>query len=223
MAAHRYAAGSIKISGEACALASAMLGDKAPPNKRIRPGAVIRITRIDNHWEITQLPEVGRTRRADPRTGAIRALVGGFDFNRNKFNHVTQAWRQPGSSFKPFIYSAAFEKGYGPNSVVDDSPLSFPAGETGSQAWEPKNYDGRYDGPITVRTALARSKNMVSIRLLKSVGPATPRTTSPSSASTPNAIRPYLTMALGAGSVTRGRCAATRCLPTAATASNPIW
>ncbi|WP_374243969.1 penicillin-binding protein 1A [Zoogloea sp.] len=200
--AYRYGE-SIKIGGEGLRFASAMLGDKAPPNKRIRPGAVIRITRIDNHWEITQLPEVeGALAAADPRTGAIRALAGGFDFNRNKFNHVTQAWRQPGSSFKPFIYSAAFEKGYGPNSVVDDSPLSFPAGETGSQAWEPKNYDGRYDGPITIRTALARSKNMVSIRLLKSVGPRYAQDYITKFGFDAERHPPYLTMALGAGSVT---------------------
>ncbi|WP_374259487.1 penicillin-binding protein 1A [Zoogloea sp.] len=194
---------TIRISGEGVRFASAMLGDKAPPNKRIRPGAVIRITRADNHWEITQLPEVeGALAAADPRTGAIRALVGGFDFNRNKFNHVTQAWRQPGSSFKPFIYSAAFEKGYGPNSVVDDSPLSFPAGETGSQAWEPKNYDGRYDGPISLRTALARSKNMVSIRLLKSIGPRYGQDYITKFGFDAERHPPYLTMALGAGSVT---------------------
>ena len=200
--AYRYGE-SIKISGEGARFASAMLGDKAPPNKRIRPGAVIRITRIDNHWEITQLPEVeGALAAADPRTGAIRALAGGFDFNRNKFNHVTQAWRQPGSSFKPFIYSAAFEKGYGPNSVVDDSPLSFPAGETGSQAWEPKNYDGRYDGPISLRTALARSKNMVSIRLLKSVGTRYAQDYVTKFGFDAERHPAYLTMALGAGSVT---------------------
>ena len=201
--AYRYGE-TIKISGDGLRFASSMLGDKAPPNKRIRPGAVIRITHTENnHWEISQLPEVeGALAAADPRTGAIRALAGGFDFNRNKFNHVTQAWRQPGSSFKPFIYSAAFEKGYGPNSVVDDSPLSFPAGETGSQAWEPKNYDGRYDGPISLRTALARSKNMVSIRLLKSIGPRYAQDYISKFGFDPERHPPYLTMALGAGMVT---------------------
>ncbi len=200
--AYRYGE-TIKISGEGLRFASSMLGDKAPPNKRIRAGAVIRITRVDTHWEVTQLPEVeSALAAADPRTGAIRALVGGFDFNRNKFNHVTQAWRQPGSSFKPFIYSAAFEKGYGPNSVVDDAPLSFPAGDTGSQAWEPKNYDGKYDGPISLRTALARSKNMVSIRLLKSVGPRYAQDYITKFGFDAERHPPYLTMALGAGSVT---------------------
>lgn len=195
---------TIRISGEGLRFADRMVGDKGPPNKRIRAGAIVRITRNDNgRWEITQLPEVeGALASADPRTGAIRALAGGFDFTRNKFNHVTQAWRQPGSSFKPFIYSAAFEKGYGPNSVVDDSPMSFSSGETGSQAWEPKNYDGRYDGPISIRTALARSKNMVSIRLLKSIGPRYAQDYITKFGFDAERHPAYLTMALGAGSVT---------------------
>ncbi|MDD3352886.1 penicillin-binding protein 1A [Zoogloea sp.] len=200
--AYRY--GEIhRISGDGLRFAAPMIGDKAPPNKRIRPGAIIRIVRNQNGWAISQLPEVeGALAAADPRTGAVRALVGGFDFNRNKFNHVTQAWRQPGSSFKPFIYSAAFEKGYGPNSVVEDAPLSFPAGETGSQAWEPKNYDGKYDGPMSVRSAMARSKNMVSIRLLKSIGPRYAQDYITRFGFDAERHPPYLTMALGAGSVT---------------------
>ena len=195
---------TIRISGDGLRFAERMVGEKGPPNKRIRAGAIVRITRNDNgRWEITQLPEVeGALASADPRTGAIRALAGGFDFSRNKFNHVTQAWRQPGSSFKPFIYSAAFEKGYGPNSVVDDSPMSFSSGETGSQAWEPKNYDGRYDGPISIRTALARSKNMVSIRLLKSIGPRYAQDYITKFGFDAERHPAYLTMALGAGSVT---------------------
>ncbi len=105
-----------------------------------------------------------------PQDGAIRALVGGFDFNKNKFNHVTQAWRQPGSSFKPFIYSASLEKGLGPATVINDAPLFFSAAETGGQAWEPKNYGGGFDGPMTMRTALQKSKNLVSIRILNQIG-----------------------------------------------------
>ena len=98
-------------------------------------------------------------------------MVGGFDYSKSKFNHVTQAWRQPGSSFKPFIYSAALEKGFTPATMINDAPLFFDAGTTGSQPWEPKNYDGTYDGPMTLRTGLAKSKNMISIRILKSIGP----------------------------------------------------
>ncbi len=162
----------ITLNGEGLKFAARMLDDKAPPNKRLRRGAIIRVTRdAGKHWQITQLPEVEAAFvAASPIDGAIRALVGGFDFNRNKFNHVTQAWRQPGSSFKPFIYSAAFEKGYAPTSIVPDEPLTIAAAETGSQAWSPRNYDGKYEGPMSLRTALAKSKNMVSIRLLKSIG-----------------------------------------------------
>ncbi len=106
----------------------------------------------------------------DPRDGAIKALVGGFDFGKNKFNHVTQAWRQPGSSFKPFIYSAALEKGFTPATVVNDGPLFFDAGTTGGQPWEPKNFGGSFDGPMPMRTALMKSKNLVTIRVLQSIG-----------------------------------------------------
>ncbi len=107
---------------------------------------------------------------ANTEDGAIRALVGGFDFNRNKFNHVTQAWRQPGSSFKPFIYSASLERGLSPSTIINDAPISFDAGQTGGQAWEPKNYDGKYEGPMTMRRGLTKSKNMISIRILNQIG-----------------------------------------------------
>ena len=142
------------------------LADKAGPNIKIRRGALIRVAKTPkNTWEITQLPEVeGAFVALDPRDGSIRALVGGFDFAKNKFNHVTQAWRQPGSSFKPFIYSAALERGFTPATVINDAPLFFDAGVTGGQPWEPKNYDGTFDGPMSLRTGLKKSKNMVSIR-----------------------------------------------------------
>ncbi len=180
-----------------------MLAENAPQAKRLRRGAIVRIAKGTKGWEIVQVPEVeGAFVSLDPETGAIRALVGGFDFNRNKFNHVTQAWRQPGSSFKPFIYSAAIEKGYGPSSIVDDSPISFSSGQTGSQPWQPKNYDGRYDGPMPLRTALAKSKNMVSIRLLNSIGPQYAQDYIGRFGFDPDKHPAYLTMALGAGSVT---------------------
>src|SRR5690606_26321107 len=99
-------------------------------------------------WAATQLPEVeGAFVAMDPRTGAIRALVGGFDFQKNKFNHVTQAWRQPGSTFKPFIYSSALEKGLSPATMINDSPLYYGSNVTGGQPWEPRNYDSRFEGP----------------------------------------------------------------------------
>ena len=125
-----------------------------------------------------------------------------FDFNRNKFNHATQAWRQPGSSFKPFIYSGSLEKGFTPASIIEDSPISIPASVTGSQAWEPKNYDGKYEGPMRMRTALAKSKNMVSIRLLQASGVQYIQDYTTRFGFDADKHPPYLTMALGAGSVT---------------------
>ncbi|HEY5581725.1 MAG TPA: transglycosylase domain-containing protein, partial [Rhodoferax sp.] len=132
---------TVEITGEGLKPAQSGLSDKAPPNIKIRRGAVIRVTKTPkNTWEITQLPEVeGAFVALDPRNGAIKALVGGFDFQKNKFNHVTQAWRQPGSSFKPFIYSSALEKGFTPATIINDGPLFFSAGVTGGQPWEPKN------------------------------------------------------------------------------------
>ena len=195
---------TLEITGDGLKPAQSGLSDKAAPNIKIRRGAVIRVAKTPkNAWEITQLPEVeGALVAVDPRNGAIKALVGGFDFDKNKFNHAAQAWRQPGSSFKPFIYSAALEKGFTPATVVNDAPLFFDAGVTGSQPWEPKNYDGRYDGPMTMRTGLAKSKNMVSIRILQAVGPKTAQEWVTRFGFEAEKHPTYLTMALGAGSVT---------------------
>jgi penicillin-binding protein 1A len=194
----------IEITGDGLKPVQSGLSDKAAPNIKIRRGAVIRIAKTTkNTWEATQLPEVeGAFVALDPRTGAIKALVGGFDFDKNKFNHAAQAWRQPGSSFKPFIYSAALEKGFTPATVINDAPLFFDAGVTGGQPWEPKNYDGKYDGPMTMRTGLAKSKNMISIRILQSVGPKTAQEWVGRFGLDPEKHPAYLTMALGAGSVT---------------------
>ena len=195
---------NIEITGDGLKPAQSGLSDKAAPKIRIRPGAVIRIVRTPkNTWEITQLPEVeGAFVALDPRDGAIRALVGGFDFAKNKFNHGTQAWRQPGSSFKPFIYSAALEKGFTPSTIVNDAPLFFDAGVTGGQPWEPKNYDGKFEGPMPLHTALAKSKNMVSIRILQAVGAQNAQEWITRFGFDAEKHPPYLTMALGAGSVT---------------------
>lgn len=195
---------TLEITGDGLKPAQSGLSDKAPPNTKIRRGAIIRVVKTPkNTWEITQLPEVeGAFVALDPRNGSIRALVGGFDFDKNKFNHATQAWRQPGSSFKPFIYSAALEKGFTPATVINDAPLFFDAGVTGGQPWEPKNYDGKYDGPMTMRTGLAKSKNMISIRILQAVGPKTAQEWVGRFGFDPEKHPPYLTMALGAGSVT---------------------
>lgn len=194
----------ITLTGDTLKFAARMLDEQAPPNKRIKRGAIIRVVKDEaGKWQISQMPEVESAFVAvSPEDGAIRALVGGFDFNRNKFNHVTQAWRQPGSSFKPFIYSAALEKGFHPGSMIADEPIVISAGETGSQAWQPKNYDGKYDGPMSMRTALAKSKNMVSIRLLQAIGTQYAQDYVSRFGFDPDKHPPYLTMALGAGSVT---------------------
>jgi len=194
----------LEITGEGLKPAQSGLSEKAPPKTKVRRGAVIRVVRTPkNTWEITQLPEVeGAFVALDPRDGAIHALVGGFDFNKNKFNHVTQAWRQPGSGFKPFIYSAALEKGFTPSTIVNDAPLFFDAGVTGGQPWEPKNYDGKFEGTMPLHTALAKSKNMVSIRILQAVGTQNAQDWITRFGFDAEKHPPYLTMALGAGSVT---------------------
>jgi penicillin-binding protein 1A len=194
----------ISITGDGLKPAQSGLSDKTPPAKQIRKGALIRVTQTPKGaWEITQLPEVeGAFVALTPQTGAIRALVGGFDFAKNKFNHVTQAWRQPGSSFKPFIYSAALEKGFTPATVVNDAPLFFDSGVTGGQPWEPKNYDGKFDGPMSLRTGLAKSKNMISIRILQAVGARPAQEWITRFGFDEDKHPAYLTMALGAGSVT---------------------
>ena len=194
----------IDITGEGLKPVTSGLSDKAPPNIKLRAGAVVRISKnAKGDWGLTQLPEVeGAFVALDPVDGAIRSLVGGFDFDKNKFNHVIQAWRQPGSSFKPFIYSAALEKGFTPATQVNDAPLFFDATATGSQAWEPKNYDGKFEGIMSLKTALAKSKNMVSIRILQAVGPQNAQHWISRFGFDPEKHPPYLTMALGAGSVT---------------------
>jgi penicillin-binding protein 1A len=120
---------------------------------RLKPGSIVRVVQdAKGNWSITQLPQVeGALVSLVPQDGAIRALIGGFDYNKNKFNHVTQAWRQPGSSFKPFIYSASLEKGLGPATIINDAPLYFPPTSPGGDAWEPKD-DDQPDGPMSMRT-----------------------------------------------------------------------
>jgi penicillin-binding protein 1A len=180
------------------------LADKAPVQKKIRRGAVVRALKgAKGQWSLTQTPEVeGALVALDPTTGSIRAMVGGFDYDTSKFNHVTQAWRQPGSSFKPFIYSAALERGFTESTVINDAPLFFDAATTGSQPWEPKNYDGTFDGPMPLKRALAKSKNMVSIRILQSIGEPYAQQWVTRFGFDADKHPPYLTMALGAGSVT---------------------
>jgi len=198
---------TVTVTGEGLRPVTSGLSDKAGPRKQIRRGAVVRAYRnaafAKGEWMLTQMPEVeGAFVAMDPRTGAVKAMVGGFDFSHGKFNHVTQAWRQPGSSFKPFVYSAALERGFTPATVVNDAPLFFDAGATGSQPWEPKNYDGKFEGPMPLQMALAKSKNMVSIRVLQGTGPDFAQAWIERFGFDAQKHPAYLTMALGAGSVT---------------------
>jgi len=194
----------ITIGPEGLRAVGNALTDKANPKVQIRRGAVVRLMQnASEQWTVVQLPEVeGAFVSMDPTTGLIKAMVGGFDFGRNKFNHVTQAWRQPGSSFKPFIYSAALEKGFTPATTVNDAPLFFDADVTGGQPWEPKNYDGKFEGPMTLRRGLAKSKNMISIRVLRSIGTKYAQDWVTRFGFDADKHPAYLTMALGAGSVT---------------------
>jgi penicillin-binding protein 1A len=193
----------IAITGPGLTFATNLLSDKAPPNRRVKRGAIIRVTQENHAWTITQMPEVESAFvAANTEDGGIRALVGGFDFNRNKFNHVTQAWRQPGSSFKPFIYSASLEKGLSPATIINDAPISFDAGQTGGQAWEPKNYDGKYEGPMSMRKGLTKSKNMISIRILHKIGAKYGQEYTTRFGFDAEKNPAYLTLALGAGAVT---------------------
>jgi penicillin-binding protein 1A len=193
------------ITGSGLRLVGSALSNKGNPKLQIRRGAVIRLIRSGNkkEWTLTHQPEVeGAFIALDPKTGVVRAMVGGFDYAKSKFNHVTQAWRQPGSSLKPFIYSAALEKGFTPSTLINDAPLFFDAGVTGSQPWEPKNYDGRFDGPMTFKNGLAKSKNMVSIRILQSIGAPYARNWLGRFGFDTDRHPPYLTMALGSGLAT---------------------
>ena len=208
--AYRKGGEIVEIAGDGLKFAQKYLTNKQETGKKhIVPGALIRIQKEKDSWHIVQLPEVEAALVSlDPNDGAIRALIGGFDFVRNQFNHVTQAWRQPGSSFKPFIYSAALEKGFTPATIINDAPLSFSAAQTGSRSWDPKNFDGKLDGPMRLRTALTKSKNLVSIRILQAIGIQYAQDYITRFGFNASQHPPYLPMALGAGSVTPMQMAA---------------
>ncbi len=201
----------IQITRAGLKLVQKFITDKTGTSKKhISPGALIRIRKDNNHvWHVAQLPEVEAALVSiNPEDGAVRALIGGFDFTQNQFNHVTQAWRQPGSSFKPFIYSASLEKGFTPATIINDAPLSFNAAQTGGKLWEPKNFDGKYSGPIRMRVALAKSKNLASIRILQAIGLQYAQDYITRFGFEADRHLPYLPMALGAGSVTPMQMAA---------------
>ena len=194
---------TLVLNADALGMARGWVSEKAPAGRRLLRGAEVWLKPVDGGWQVTQLPEAeAAIVSIDPFDGAIRALAGGFDAQRNQFNHVTQAWRQPGSSFKPFIYSAALEKGYTPATIVEDAPLHFDASVTGSDAWTPQNYDGNFDGPLRLRVALAKSKNMVAIRILQAITPLYAQQWITRFGFDAQRNPAYLSLALGSGSVT---------------------
>lgn len=200
----------IELKDSAISFVQKHILNKKSPKTAITNGSVIRVTQINGEWQVVQLPEVEASMMAiNPLTGAVNALIGGFSYQRNKFNHVTQAKRQPGSSFKPFIYSAALEKGYTPASIFQDAPLSFSAAETGSNSsWEPQNYDEKFSGPTRLRSALVKSKNTVSIRVMSAIGARFAQNYVTKFGFNPKDHPPYLSTALGAGSTTIWQMAA---------------
>ena len=193
----------ITVTGNGLNFAASGLSASASPGKQIKRGSIIRVIKdSNNNWSISQMPQIEAAFVSmSPNDGAIKSLVGGFDFTQKKFNHVTQAWRQPGSSFKPFIYSASLEKGLAPASIINDSPMSF-SGQPGGQSWDPKNFDSRYEGPMTMRRGLMKSKNMISIRVLNQIGTQFGQEHVTRFGFDASKHPPYLTLALGAGSVT---------------------
>ncbi|MBS1138569.1 MAG: penicillin-binding protein [Proteobacteria bacterium] len=193
---------TIEIKGDGLRFAARSLQPNAKMDTRIRVGSVIRVSQDGKgRWSISQMPEVDAAFVAlNAEDGSYRAMVGGFDFSRNQFNHVTSAWRQPGSSIKPFVYSAALEKGFSPATLLNDAPLSLPGGE-GGQTWEPRNDDG-FDGPISLRQALARSKNIIAVRLLQAISPQYARDYLQRFGFDAAKHPANLTLTLGSGSVT---------------------
>ena len=171
-------------------------GAAVRPLQNLKRGAVLRVLESNKQWQLSQTPQAeGAVVTLDPATGAIRALVGGFDFTRNQFNSATQAWRQPGSAFKPFIYSGLIEQGAWAGTLVSDQP--FEQGD-----WAPRNYDGQYEEALTLRQALAKSKNMVTIRVAQALGPQRARAWAARFGLDEDKQPLNLTIALGTGSVT---------------------
>ncbi len=169
----------------------------------LNPGDIIRLQRgADGVWLLAQLPAVeGGLVALHPATGAISALAGGFNFYQSNFNRVLQAKRQPGSSFKPFLYSAALERGFTPASVVNDAPVIVEGADLGS-TWRPENFGGKFYGPTRLRNAIAHSRNMVSIRVLRAMGVPYAAEYAARFGFKPEQLPQVLSLALGSGSVT---------------------
>lgn len=187
----------IQLQGEGLRWAQRGLAVNAKAPLKLARGSVIRVTKSGKNWSISQWPEVEAALVAmDAKTGRVRALVGGFDFSRQPFNHVTQSWRQPGSAFKPLLYSAALEARVMPGTLIDDLPFTAPNG------WSPVNSNGEFAGAITTRTALAKSSNLASVRMLQHVGTQRARDWTTRFGMDAERHPNDLTLALGTGSTT---------------------
>jgi len=163
-------------------------------------GDVIYVEKQGDGYVLRQVPEVqGALVSMDPHTGRVLASVGGFSFAQSEFNRATQAYRQPGSAFKPFVYAAALDIGYTPAALVMDQPIALPDGA--GRIWKPKNYDGRFSGPSTLRTGLERSRNLMTVRLARHVGMDVVAQYG-QSFGIYDKLKPYLPMSLGAGETT---------------------
>ena len=172
-------------------------------DKKFSVGSVVRIRNIKNKWYITQIPTVeGALVAINPNDGGIKALVGGFDCTHNSYNHVIQAMRQPGSSFKPFIYSAALDKGFAANSVIEDSEICFDSGGDNGGQWCPRNDDEKFLGPISFRQGLTLSRNLITVKILNQISPKFAIDYVTKFGFNKSQFQPYLTMALGANEVT---------------------
>jgi penicillin-binding protein 1A len=169
----------------------------------LKPGDIIRVSRDDKgEWQLAQIPKAqAALASVNPENGAIEALVGGFSFTLSKFNRAVMAARQPGSSFKPYFYSAAFDHGFTPASIINDAPLALPDPSRPDGIWTPANDDNKFAGPMRLREALVLSKNLVSIRLLDAIGVRYAREFATRFGFSLDAIPPNLTMALGTASV----------------------
>ncbi|HQW82745.1 MAG TPA: penicillin-binding protein 1A [Pseudomonadota bacterium] len=183
---------------------SGALGPKPKDVSRaLASGDVVRVARdAEGVWRLSQLPRVQAALTAiDPEDGSIRAITGGFSFTLSKFNRATQSNRQPGSSFKPFIYAAAFERGFNPASIVNDAPLAFadPSAEGG--VWKPQNDNEKFLGPMRLREAMVLSRNLVSVRLLDAVGINFAREYIQRFGFPPESLPPNLSLALGTSSL----------------------
>ena len=198
----------VTLDGRSLGFAARAVNNEKMGEDRIRRGSVIRVRNNGGRWVVVQEPLLqGALVSLDAKTGAVRALVGGYDFHSKTFNRAAQAMRQPGSSFKPFVYSAALSKGMTASTMVNDAPISLPGKGANGSVWTPKNSDGRYSGYITLRQALTASKNMVSIRILMSIGVGYAQQYIRRFGFKPSELPVGLSMALGTGETTPLRIA----------------